>query len=83
MEYLKSDCKERFLKDIIYQGVLLHYLYIVLDRFVALAEMVLKYQKCKRTNSYYESIDLLGECGVIPADFAYNFARIASFRKMH
>ena len=38
----------------IYQGALLHYLYLVADRSIALAEMVLKYKNCKRSNSYYE-----------------------------
>ncbi len=80
LEELKPNCKEKFLNDLIYQGALLHYLYIVSDRCIALAEMVLKYKNCKRANSYYESIDLLGECGIIPANFAYTFAPIASFR---
>ena len=80
LEKLKPECKRKFLDDMIYQGALLHYLYLVADRCIALAEMVLKYKNCKRSNSYYESIDMLGECGIIPAEFAYDFARIASFR---
>lgn len=80
LQKLKPDCKRKFLEDMIYQGALLHYLYIVADRSIALAEMVLKYKNCQKSNSYYESIDMLGECGIIPAEFAYDFARIASFR---
>ena len=80
LEKLKPECKKKFMDDMIYQGALLHYLYLVADRSIALAEMVLKYKNCKRSNSYYESIDMLGECGIIPAEFAYDFARIASFR---
>lgn len=80
LEELKQGCKEKFLDDLVYQGALLHYLYIVADRSIALAEMVLKYKNCKKSNSYYESIDMLGECKIIPAEFAYDFARIASFR---
>ena len=80
LEKLRPECKRKFLEDMIYQGALLHYLYVVADRSIALAEMVLKYKNCKRSNSYYESIDMLGECGIIPAEFAYGFARIASFR---
>lgn len=77
---LKEECEERFLSDKIYQGALLHYLYMVSDSSIALAEMIIKYKGFKKPNSYYESIDLLGEYGIIPANFAYEFAKIASFR---
>jgi len=80
LEELKSDCKERFLADKIYQGALLHYLYLVSDSSIALAEMMIKYKNLRKSNSYYESIDLLGEYNIIPAKFAYDFAKIASFR---
>jgi len=42
--------------------------------------MVIKYKNLPPSDSYYESIDTLGEYGIIPADFAYDFAKIASFR---
>lgn len=80
LETLKSDCQKKFLTDKIYQGALLHYLYLAADSSIALAEMVIKHKNLKRSNSYYESIDLLGESGIIPANFAYDFAKIASFR---
>ncbi|WP_428739408.1 type VII toxin-antitoxin system HepT family RNase toxin [Sulfurimonas sp.] len=80
LDQLKSDCKNKFLIDKIYQGALLHYLYMAADSSIALAEMVIKYKNLTRSQSYYESIDLLGEHGIIPADFAYDFAKIASFR---
>jgi len=80
IEELKDDCNEKFLTDKIYQGALLHYLYLVSDSSIALAEMMIKYKNLSKSNSYYESIDLLGEHNIIPADFAYDFAKIASFR---
>ncbi|QOP42956.1 DUF86 domain-containing protein [Sulfurimonas sediminis] len=80
LDDLKADCKERFLADKIYQGALLHYLYLVSDSSIALAEMMIKYKNLRKSNSYYESIDLLGEYNIIPAEFAYDFAKIASFR---
>jgi len=42
--------------------------------------MVLKYKKKEVAQSYYEAIDTLGEIGVLPREFAYKFAKIASFR---
>jgi len=75
-----KDCKEKFNKDKIYQGALLHYLYTISDNCISLAEMILKYKNKSVGDSYYENIDMLGEYGIIPANFAYEFAKIASFR---
>jgi len=80
LESYKDDCKERFLKDAMYEGALLHYLYKTADSCISLAEMVLKYKGKNIAQSYYEAIDTLGETGVLPREFAYKFAKIASFR---
>jgi len=76
----KADCKERFLKDPMYEGALLHYLYLLSDGSISLAEMVIKEKSLPNPQSYYEAIDILGENNIIPREFAYNFAKIASFR---
>ena len=80
LEDIGKDCKEKFLIDKIYQGALLHYLYLIADSCIVLAEMIIKYKNIPKSESYYQSIDLLGEYGIIPANFAYDFAKIASFR---
>ena len=80
LEEYKSDCKERFLQDPMYEGALLHYLYLVTDGCVALSQMLLKYKGKDLSQSYYGSIDNLGEYGLIPKEFSYKFATIASFR---
>jgi len=76
----KPDCKEKFLSDPMYEGALLHYLYLISDGCISLAEMVIKYRSLSNAQSYYEAIDILGENGILPKEFAYNFAKIASFR---
>jgi len=76
----KPDCKKKFLSDPMYEGALLHYLYLVSDGCITLAEMIIKYKSLSLPQSYYEAIDTLGENGIIPKEFAYNFAKIASFR---
>ena len=76
----KPECKEKFLTDPMYEGALLHYLYLVSDGCIALAEMIIKHKSLPNPQSYYEAIDILGENGFIPKDFAYDFAKIASFR---
>jgi len=80
LESYKNDCKNRFLNDPMYEGALLHYLYLVSDGSISLAEMVIKYKNFESPQSYYEAIDILGENGILPREFAYDFAKIASFR---
>lgn len=80
LDEYKIDCHERFLKDPMYEGALLHYLYLVSDGSISLAEMVIKHKSLNSAQSYYEAIDILGESGILPREFAYKFAKIASFR---
>ncbi len=80
LDEYKQDCKDRFLNDPMYEGALLHYLYLVSDGCISLAEMVIKYKSLQKAQSYYESIDILGENDILPKEFAYDFAKIASFR---
>ena len=42
--------------------------------------MIIKYKNLESPQSYYEAIDILGENNILPKEFAYNFAKIASFR---
>jgi len=80
LEEYKENCKERFLNDEMFEGALLHYLYLVSDSCISLAEMMIKYKSFGLTQSYFDSISLLGERKILPREFAYNFAGIASFR---
>jgi uncharacterized protein YutE (UPF0331/DUF86 family) len=76
----KPDCKEKFIRDPMYEGALLHYLYLAADGCIAIAEMMLKHRSLGSSQSYYEAIDTLGERNIIPREFAYDFSKIASFR---
>lgn len=76
----KPDCKKRFLNDPMYEGALLHYLYMASDGCITLAEMMIKLKSLSPPQSYYEAIDILGENNILPKEFAYHFAKIASFR---
>ena len=80
LEKYKVDCKERFSNDEMFEGAVLHYLYVVSDSCISLAEMLIKYKSFGLTQSYFDSISLLGQKGVIPREFAFEFSRIASFR---
>ena len=76
----KPECKKKFLNDPMYEGALLHYLYLVSDGCIVLAEMIIKHKSLPNPQSYYEAIDILGANSIIPKEFAYSFAKIASFR---
>jgi len=80
LDTYKSDCQERFKSDAMFEGALLHYLYLASDGCIALAEMMLKHKSIGASQSYHEAIDTLGEYNIIPKEFAYDFAKIASFR---
>lgn len=76
---IKPRCEESR-TDPVLRGAILHYLYLTADSCVALAEMAVKERGFQPPDSYHEAIDLLGERGIIPAEFADRFAGIASFR---
>ena len=79
IENLSPDCERNF-NDDLYQGALLHYLYLMADSCVAIAEMVIKYKNLRAPQSYAEAFDILGENGILDPAFAYSFAKIAGFR---
>lgn len=80
LEQIKESCIEKFSSDAIYRGALLHYLYLTSDSCISLAEMIIKLKGLRNPQSYHESIDILGEAGILDEEFAYDFAKIAGFR---
>jgi uncharacterized protein YutE (UPF0331/DUF86 family) len=77
---IKDECNVRFAIDPVYRGALLHYLYLLSDSCIVLAELVIKHKGLRIPQSYAESFDILGDNHVLDADFAYRFASIAGFR---
>lgn len=77
---IKDDCLSRFISDPVYRGALLHYLYLLADSCISLAELVIKHKDLRIPQSYHEAIDILGENKILDASFAYEFAKIAGFR---
>ncbi len=80
IDSLKKDCQKKFMSDPIFRGALLHYLYLMADSCVSLAEMVIRHKDLRPPQSYQEAFDILGEAGILEAEFAYSFAKIAGFR---
>ena len=79
LELMEKDCEQKF-SDPLFRGALLHYLYLTADSCISLAEMIIKERNFRTPQTYSEAIDILGENGVIPSDFAYDFARIGGLR---
>ena len=77
---LKADCEKKFNIDPIYRGALLHYLYLMADTCITLAEQAIRLKKLRPPQSYHESFDILGQAGVLDREFAYSFAAIAGCR---
>lgn len=77
---IKDDCRIKFAVDPVYRGALLHYLYLLSDSCIVLAELVIKHKGLRIPQSYAESFDILGDSHILDAEFAYRFAKIASFR---
>lgn len=80
IDSIKEDCLNRFSNDPLYRGALLHYLYLLADSCITLAELVIKYKKLRLPQTYQEAFDILGENKVLDQEFAYSFAKIAGFR---
>jgi uncharacterized protein YutE (UPF0331/DUF86 family) len=77
---IQDDCRNRFISDSLYRGALLHYLYLMADTCIALAELVISQKDLRTPQSYSEAFDILGENGILDPGFAYSFAKIAGFR---
>jgi uncharacterized protein YutE (UPF0331/DUF86 family) len=80
IDTIKDECDVKFDKDPVYRGAMLHYLYLLTDTCIALAGMVIKKKNLRIPQSYAEAFDILGDSGVLDAEFAYSFAKIAGFR---
>ena len=78
---LKPDCEKRFSTDFVYRGALLHYLYLIADTCIALAETIIRHKKLRPPQSYYhEAFNILGEAKILDPEFAFSFAKISGFR---
>jgi uncharacterized protein YutE (UPF0331/DUF86 family) len=77
---LQPECDEKFLRDPVYRGALLYYLYVMADTCIALAQAVIRHKGLRPPQSYHEAFDILGDAGVLEPEFAYAFAEIAGFR---
>jgi uncharacterized protein YutE (UPF0331/DUF86 family) len=77
---MEAECLKRFNTDPIYRAALLHFLYLLTDSCIALAELIIKHKNLRIPQSYHESFEILGENKILDPAFAFSFAKMAGFR---
>ncbi|PKN29514.1 MAG: DUF86 domain-containing protein [Deltaproteobacteria bacterium HGW-Deltaproteobacteria-21] len=77
---IEDECLSKFVSDPIYRGALLHYLYLLADTCISLAELMIKHRGLRIPQTYAEAFEILGESGILQPDFAFEFSKIAGFR---
>jgi uncharacterized protein YutE (UPF0331/DUF86 family) len=70
------------LDDFILQGALERYFQLAIECVIDIAHLMIADLKLKRPASYREAIDMLGQEGIIPDEFAYYFAPVTGFRNI-
>ncbi len=73
---------QKFSNDFVLQGALERYFQLAIECIIDIALLIIADLKLKRPSSYRKTIDILGEKGVIPAEFACYFAPVTGFRNI-
>lgn len=83
--YLKSYQKytlDDLTKDHTLRGAVERYLHLSAECVIDIAEIMIAELGLRKPEEYREAIDILGESGILPDEFAYHFAPLAGFRNI-
>lgn len=83
--YLKGYQKytlNDLIKDPTLRGAVERYLQLSAECVIDIAEIMIAELGLRKPEEYREAIDILGESGILPDEFAYYFAPIAGFRNI-
>lgn len=69
-------------RDPTLRGAVERYLHLSAECVIDIAEVMISELGLRKPEEYRESIEILGEAGVIPAGFAASFAPVAGFRNI-
>lgn len=64
------------------RGAVERYLHLSAECVFDIAEMVIAESGLRKPEEYRECIEILGEAGILPAEFAASFAPLAGFRNI-
>lgn len=83
--YLKgyqSRTIEDLKRDQTLRGAVERYLHLSAECVIDIAEIMISEIGLRKPEEYKESIDILGEAGIIPDEFAFKFSAVAGFRNI-
>lgn len=69
-------------RDPTLRGAVERYLHLSAECVIDVAEIMISELGLRKPEEYKESIDILGEAGIIPDEFAFNFSPVARFRNI-
>lgn len=78
----QSHSLEELKVDPTLRGAVERYMEVALECCLDVGEMIISKEKARKPESYREVIEILGELGVLPKDFAEKFAPAASLRSI-
>ena len=56
------------------------YLYVIVQAAIDLSEATIAYKKLRKPTTMRESIEILGEAGIVPSEFCQRFVKMVGFR---
>lgn len=69
-------------RDPTLRGAVERYLHLSAECVIDVAEIMISELGLKKPEEYKESIEILGEAGIIPGEFALKFSPVAGFRNI-
>lgn len=78
----RSHSLEDLKKDVTLRGAVERYLEVSIECCLDIGEMIISWERARKPETYREVIEILGEIGVLPGDFADKFAPAAGFRNI-
>jgi uncharacterized protein YutE (UPF0331/DUF86 family) len=78
----KNCSNEELERNLLLRGAVERYLQIALECVLEIGEMIISKEGFRKPEKYREVIEILGEEGVLPKDFAKRFAPAAGFRNI-
>ncbi|KPV62649.1 MAG: hypothetical protein AOA65_1698 [Candidatus Bathyarchaeota archaeon BA1] len=85
VDFLKSQRKvneEKLKKDYLLKSAIERNFHIALESVFDIGEMIISIKEFRKPEDYKEVIEILGEEGILPKEFAERFAPAAGFRNI-
>ncbi|MFQ6128733.1 MAG: DUF86 domain-containing protein [Thermoplasmata archaeon] len=74
--------REQLESDLTLRGAVERYLHLAIECVLEIGEMIISKEGWRKPETYREVIEILGERGALPAEFAGKFSRVAGLRNI-